>query len=500
LKRTYKISIIHNQVLSKALERQYYGLCTGDIVGIDSQIGEQEKDLFIRIFRQLGQYKDPYQSISGILEDTCNFFGFYSGFVYEADHAQVFHLCEQFFRDGLKLKERFLLADYLSPQDIEGLIKKTGEIVYLNSRKNSLGSKFLELFSAQTLIMIPVIFENATPIAFVGLMDRRRPIRLSKREIGDADAILSVLAGHIKMRVYQKRLEYAYSSMKSIIDKAGVDIYVSDYYTCEILFVNESMAAVHGGIDMLLGKLCWQVLYPGRVDECDFCPRKRLLDSQGNPFNVYTWNFRRPQDGAWFRAISAAFRWVDGRLAHVVSSIDISENKRNEMLVRKMADSDSLTSLQNRRKFIVDLNESLERMKKNGYRGYLLFMDLDDFKVINDTLGHLAGDDLLYQISQFLSSNESILGIPYRYGGDEFVLLAENKTEEDLRKIQEMLLDRFARGWVLEGKSIFCKASIGAVAYPEGDKTDDDLIGAADMAMYEVKKSGKHGFHLALKA
>jgi diguanylate cyclase (GGDEF)-like protein len=466
-------------------------------VGVSSQIDEQEKDLFIRIFRQLSQSKDPYQSISGILKETCNFFGFYSGFVYEADHAQVFHLCEHYLCNDSNLQAHFLLSDYLNQQDLDELVKKTGEIVYLNSRKNELGAKFLEFFSAQTLIMIPVIFENIQPIAFIGLMDRRRPIRLSKREIEDADAILSVLAGHIKIRVYQKRLEYAHESMKSIVDQAGVDIYVSDFHTHEILFVNASMAAAFGGAGTLLGKICWQALYPGRTEMCEYCPQKYLLDSQGNPTRIYTWNFRRPKDGFWFRAISAAFKWVDGRLAHVVSSIDITENKRNELLIRKMADSDSLTSLQNRRKFIVDLNESLARMKQEGTQGYLLFIDLDDFKDINDTLGHLAGDDLLYQISEFLSQETLEFGSPYRYGGDEFVLLAENKTRDDLERIRDLLLNRFNRGWVLNGQSAACKASIGAVKYPDGDKTDDELISAADMAMYEVKKHGKHGFRLA---
>jgi hypothetical protein len=145
---------------------------------------DQEKDFFVSIFRQLGAYKDPYQSISGILKNTCDFFGFYSGFVYEADHTQVFRLCEHF--QGQNLRNDFLLGDYLSPVDIEELVKRTGEIVYLNSRKNEMGSKFLELFSgpggaARTLVMVPVIFENRFPIAFVGLMDRRHPIRLSKR-------------------------------------------------------------------------------------------------------------------------------------------------------------------------------------------------------------------------------------------------------------------------------------------------------------------------------
>jgi diguanylate cyclase (GGDEF)-like protein len=466
----------------------------------DTKIDEQEKELFVRIFRQLGAYKDPYQSISGILMDTCEFFGFYSGFVYEADHTRVFRLCERYLCPDAYLEEQFVLSDYLNPREIEELARKTGEIVYLKSKKSKLGAKFLGLFSAQTLVMIPVIFEDKGPVAFVGMMDRRHPIRLSKREIDDADAVLSVLAGHIKTRVYQKRLENVHSSMKNMVDKAGVDIYVSDFYTRELLFVNESMAAPYGGTDKLLGRPCWQVLSSGKTGECGHCPRKKLVDKNGNPTNMYSWDFQRPFDGSWLRMVSAAFRWVDGRLAQVVSSIDITENKYNEMLIRRLAESDSLTSLPNRGKLIEDLNQSLEKLQKDHASGYLFFIDLDDFKMINDTFGHLDGDALLRQVGHFLHNEKAILGLPYRYGGDEFVILSEYKTAEDLIRIKDILLEKFGGEWQLNGHSVHCGISIGAVRIPQGNKSAMEMIYSADMAMYEVKKSGKHGFRISGKA
>jgi diguanylate cyclase (GGDEF)-like protein/PAS domain S-box-containing protein len=462
----------------------------------------QEKDFFVSIFRQLGACTDPYQSISGILKDTCDFFGFYSGFVYEADHTQVFRLCEHF--QGQNLRSDFLLGDYLSPVDIEELVKQTGEIVYLNSRKNEMGSKFLELFSspggaARTLVMMPVIFENRFPIAFVGLMDRRHPIRLSRQEIDDADVVLSVLAGHIKTRVYRKRLEYAHESMKSIVNNAGMDIYVSDYHTGEIIFVNESMAGRYGGMEKVLGRNYRELFAGDEGEPGERYPQEEPVDGDGKPSRVYTRDYENPA-GRWYRALAAVFRWTDGRLARVVSSIDITENKRNEELIRKMAETDTLTTLPNRRKFITDLEESLARMRKNGKTGYLLFMDLDDFKGINDTLGHLAGDELLCTIADFLQGARETLGVPYRYGGDEFVVLTENRGPEDLELIRSTLLDRFDAPWELKEQPIPCKISIGAVAIPDGNTPPEILVRAADIAMYEVKRSGKHGFRMVNRA
>jgi diguanylate cyclase (GGDEF)-like protein len=195
--------------------------------------------------------------------------------------------------------------------------------------------------------------------------------------------------------------------------------------------------------------------------------------------------------------VSAAIKWIDGRLAHVVSSINITENKYNEMLVRRLAEIDALTSLPNRGKLMEDLHIILERTAEEKRRGYLIFMDLDDFKSANDTYGHLAGDALLGQIGRFLTDQSATLGSAYRYGGDEFVILALDKSEEDLGRIRDMLLGRFSREWHSGNNAIFCGVSIGAVKISREDKTAEELIYAADMAMYEIKKGKKHGFRLA---
>jgi diguanylate cyclase (GGDEF)-like protein len=467
---------------------------------------EREKDFFLRIFRRLvvGQ-SNP---IAGILEETSAFFGFYSGFVYETDHAGVFHLCEFYHAageptEGFHLPDGFTLEASLDKAGLADLLKQTGEIVYLKSRKNRLGRKFLELFGARTLVMLPVLFSNR-PVAFVGLLDRRRPVRLSQKEIDDADAVLSVLAQHVQTRVYRKRLELAYGTLKNVVDKTGVDIYVSDFHTGEVLFANESLAESFGGLEKVLGRPCWKVFSSG-TGRCLWCPRDKLEFPSGEASGVDTMkpcslDFQRPSDGSWFHILNAAFRWVDGRLAHVVSSVNITESKKNEGLVKKLAETDGLTGLPNRRKFMEDFELSLERARKEGRQGCLLFMDLDDFKSVNDTCGHLAGDGLLEAISSFLLKDASKCGKSYRYGGDELVIIAEDTTGAELETFKDVLLSHFDRGWKVDGKKLRCGVSIGAVLYPEGDADIKALIRRADETMYEVKRDGKHGFRLSRTA
>ncbi|MDR1419066.1 MAG: GGDEF domain-containing protein [Treponema sp.] len=456
---------------------------------------EKEKDLFVSIFRRISgsEYDEP---VPGILRATCDFFGFYSGFVYEADHRGIFHLREHYLCRNERLKDSFLLSDYLTPRETEELAGQAGEIVYLNSRKNRLGKKFLELFSAKTLIMLPVILEGKIPIAFAGLMDRRNPVRLSRKEINDADAVLSVLAGYIKTRVYRQRLEYALDSMKTIVNNAGIEIYVSDFHSGELLFANDAIASRYGGMDSIIGKTCLSV-FAAEGEAAGGCPKDRLVDTKGNPTRAYSWDVQNAATGSWYRILNAACRWVDGRTAHVVSRIDITENKRNEETIRRLAETDSLCGLPNRRKFSDDLEKSLSDLRKKGKRGYLLFMDLDDFKAINDTLGHLQGDSLLYSIGKFLRENEEELGRAYRFGGDEFVILAENKKSGDLHRTREILLEKFGGKWKLGRHAVSCGVSMGAVVIPQGTMSGRELVDIADRMMYEVKKSGKHGFREA---
>jgi diguanylate cyclase (GGDEF)-like protein len=180
-----------------------------------------------------------------------------------------------------------------------------------------------------------------------------------------------------------------------------------------------------------------------------------------------------------------------------VSGFDITEKKRKDEIIRRLAEQDPLTALMDRRKFLIDLGETLEKAATGGPGGFVLFMDLDDFKIINDSLGHLEGDELLCRIGAFLTENSGLLGTPYRYGGDEFVILAEGRNREDIRDIAAILLKRFRRKWRLTNSQVNCRISIGAAPFPQGKKKADEIIHSADLAMYKVKENGKDGFSLA---
>src|SRR5699024_10615050 len=102
----------------------------------------------------------------------------------------------------------------------------------------------------------------------------------------------------------------------------------------DMLYANRSMVEPYGGIEHFWGKKCWEALYSDKTGECEFCPKRHLIDENGHPTKVYSWDYQRPFDKCWFRVFSAAFAWIDGQMAHVITSVDIDHQKKIEEELR----------------------------------------------------------------------------------------------------------------------------------------------------------------------
>ncbi len=459
------------------------------------------QQLFAQIIESLGSLDESSKMIERILTDVCKHFRFGCGFVYETDHTHTFHLKEQYTSYQIKgLPSSFSLEKHLSCPEMEKFLRhlvfyqhadETETAANGQDNASDLIQDASHIFDSNTLMLVPAIGKDNQPIGLVGMMDRRRNIFLDDQGVKAAQMVLNLLANHIKLRFYQRSLELAEQTLVSVLDNTGVDIYVNDFYTHEILYVNKSMAAPYGGRKAMLGKRCWATLYTDKTGQCEYCPQKKLIDVEGNPTKVYSWDYRRPFDGSWFRVLSSAFRWVDGRLAHVVSSVDITENKNNEAIIAQMANYDALTNLPNRRKLMRDCQDIMRDDKAFRPNGYLLFFDLDNFKELNDSMGHHAGDELLREVGKTLQKNPLTKNHAYRYGGDEFILLLNDIDREYIRKVIDFLLNRFNQPWKINGATPICRASIGVAQYPENGTTPDELLHNADMMMYKAKQHGR---------
>jgi len=213
----------------------------------------------------------------------------------------------------------------------------------------------------------------------------------------------------------------------------------------------------------------------------------------------------RAGDGVWRPCdlVSHDLSGLDGR-RHLVTLRDLSEQQEAEHRIRRMAEFDALTGLPNRSLFRDRLGQALLRAERHGRRMALMFLDLDQFKHINDSLGHNAGDRLLQHVAATLGaalrSNDSIARPgeeePFtvaRLGGDEFTVIVEDLADpEDARRIAERLQQALQTPFLLDANELVVTTSIGITVYPDDSCPAEDLIKHADLAMYRAKDAGRN--------
>jgi diguanylate cyclase (GGDEF)-like protein/PAS domain S-box-containing protein len=176
----------------------------------------------------------------------------------------------------------------------------------------------------------------------------------------------------------------------------------------------------------------------------------------------------------------------------VANSRDVTERKRLEEQLQQQAFHDRLTGLANRALFMDRLGHALTRLSRRDVSVAVLFLDLDNFKVVNDSLGHEAGDGLLvavaHRMRQLLRSEDTVA----RLGGDEFTVLLEDITNPSLAtRVAERLTEAFRSPFTVEGQELFVTASVGIALSATGKRTPQDVLRDADVAMYRAKAMGR---------
>ena len=183
---------------------------------------------------------------------------------------------------------------------------------------------------------------------------------------------------------------------------------------------------------------------------------------------------------------------------HVVTITDISERKQAAEKIEHLAFYDSLTHLPNRRLLIERLHHALAATARNSRDGALLFLDLDHFKTINDTLGHDVGDLLLQQVADRLTSSVREGDTVARLGGDEFVVMLEDLSESALeaaaqaKAVGEKVLQKLNEPFLLASNEYQSSVSIGVALFSEHGQLHEELLKHADIAMYQAKRAGRN--------
>ena len=176
----------------------------------------------------------------------------------------------------------------------------------------------------------------------------------------------------------------------------------------------------------------------------------------------------------------------------ILASIAI-ERDQSDQMIWKQANYDSLTGLPNRNLLRERLGQELNKARRHRLQLALLFIDLDHFKQINDTLGHDKGDELLAQVGSRLSGCMRDSDTVARLGGDEFTVIAvELSSDEDVKRIADKVIEELSREFKLGQESAYLSASVGIAFFPDHGDDMDELIRSADRAMYQAKNSGRN--------
>jgi len=221
---------------------------------------------------------------------------------------------------------------------------------------------------------------------------------------------------------------------------------------------------------------------------------------KGAKFNIHYKLIVNSGKTLYIRTRGKVRKKASGSVKLTAVSIDITKEVKSKETIEKLAYYDSLTGLPNRSLLKDRANTTLIKASRDNSKFAILFLDLDHFKLINDTLGHAIGDQLLIYIASKLKGVLREADTISRIGGDEFIiLLSEIKSVEDAEMISKKILNTLNAEHTIKSNKLHITTSIGIAIYPESGENLDELMTNADTAMYEAKKHGRNTYTLYSK-
>ncbi|MDO4303894.1 MAG: GGDEF domain-containing protein [Bacillota bacterium] len=340
-----------------------------------------------------------------------------------------------------------------------------------NSMMGAAEREEMEKLGLKAVIIMPIMI-NDTVGMYVYFGEKAKERIWKLEEIKFLNDSVKILHSILTRRIQKNSLASSYASLETILDNVGSAVYVRSLATGKPLFVNRNMRHTFekelkdGSLSELLDQ---GIRKDGGVSEIFHADKER-----------------------WYDLHYTQIKWVDGNPVLLCSLYDITEKKIYQKKIEQQAYTDFLTGLYNRMCCERDLAKYVDEADKEKTKGALLYLDLDDFKHINDGLGHQYGDVLLKAISHSLQRIEGIENTCYRMGGDEFVIIIPPAEFERLEGIIASIKAIFIKPWFLKDADYYCTMSMGIVEYPSEGNVVHELIKKADIAMYEAKKRGKN--------
>lgn len=324
----------------------------------------------------------------------------------------------------------------------------------------------------------------------VGLFDARVSVNWVRDDSGRAFSIMASCLDITEL----KRAEARLRESATVFESTSEGVLITDPDGC-ITAVNKAFTEITGYAESeALGRPA-SLLKSDRHGRAFFEQLWQSLAQAGH-WHGEIWNRRK--SGELFPAlVNINTVWAnDKRVSHYVSVFsDITVIKRSQNLLNHLAHHDALTGLPNRLLFNDRLQHALDRVQRHGGHTALLFMDLDRFKMVNDSFGHHTGDELLKSVSERLKNSIREQDTVARLGGDEFTVVAEDiEHAHDAAVLAQKIIDCFVKPFQVAGRDLYISTSIGISVYPDDGNNVATLVKNADAAMYRAKGLGRNNY------
>lgn len=356
--------------------------------------------------------------------------------------------------------------------EIEKLPFITGKpyLISSNSMKPDNFAEFFEAYGIRAACSLPVEV-NGTVGMYLCCVENKKERVWDVEEIKFLNDVRQIIQSILTKKIAKNSLTSSYTSLEAILENVGCGIYVKDPKKNKILYKNHKFSELFHHDDEF---------------------EKMLANRDFSNLQEKFTEVKSDVDNRWYDIHQTDISWVDGSTVMLCAAYDITSKKLYQQKVEKQANNDFLTGLYNRMRCEHDLEILIRQTKEFSGEGAMLYIDLDDFKHINDGLGHQYGDVLLKAISHSLQRINGIESSCYRMGGDEFIILISHHQYNMLNQILDEIRAIFTRPWFLKGADYYCTMSMGVVRFPRDGDTVSELIKKADIALYEAKKSGKN--------
>lgn len=322
---------------------------------------------------------------------------------------------------------------------------------------------------------------------YFSLTDLRKERKWDSNALSVISDVCQIMSGVFNRFYSQKELSTTIDTFQTVLDNIDSYVCVSDIDNDRIVFTNKKFNQNFDSNP--LGKKICDCLGI-KEDDLDNILKKGFNPKSEKRASYY--EIFSPKTNQWVDLSQVNIIWVDGQIMKLSTLNNITQKIEYEKLIELQAQKDHLTGLPNRRKLEKDFSALVEKAITNDTFGYMLFLDLDNFKNVNDGLGHHYGDALLVSISEYLKGLEYTGNYSYRFGGDEFIILIEDRYADKIDDIMQNIFERFQRQWNLIDTTYFCTMSMGAAKYPYDGTTLFELLKKVDMAMYNAKNLGKN--------